>query len=172
MNLHEMEKVNNQIFLGLGTNLGNKLQNLAEALRRIKTEVGPIVKASSVYETAAWGMEDQPPFFNQVILVDSTHSPTATLELLLKIELDMGRQRVKKWGRRLIDIDLLFYNDWIIQTSKLILPHPFLQDRNFVLTPMVEIAPDYWHPVLKLPMHSLLAQSTDPLPVKRLNEVN
>lgn len=167
-----MQKQGNQIFLGLGSNLGNKTANLAEAIRLIQVDVGSLISASSVYETAPWGIEDQPRFLNQVIQIDSALPPLRLLDKLLDIEIRMGRQRLQKWGSRLIDIDILFYNHLVLQVPQLILPHPFLQDRNFVLAPLAEIAPDYIHPILERSIHDLLEHSADPLPVMRLITVN
>lgn len=167
-----MQKQGNRVFLGLGTNLGNKSANLLKAICLIETEAGRLVSASSVYETAPWGIEDQPRFLNQVILIESTLAPVPLLEQLLEIEQQMGRERIQKWGSRLIDIDILFYNDMIFQSSQLTLPHPFIQDRNFVLAPLAEIAADYIHPVFKLTAYELLEQSPDPLLVMPLSPVN
>lgn len=167
-----MQKQGNRVFLGLGTNLGNKSANLSEAIRLIEIEAGRLIIASSVYETAPWGIEDQPRFLNQVILIESTLAPVLLLEKLLDIEQQMGRKRIQKWGSRLIDIDILFYNDVIFQSVSLTLPHPFIQDRNFVLAPLAEIAAEHIHPVLQLTAHELLEQSPDPLPVMPLSPVN
>jgi 2-amino-4-hydroxy-6-hydroxymethyldihydropteridine diphosphokinase len=167
-----MQKQGNRVFLGLGTNLGNKSANLSEAIRLIEMEAGNLLVASAVYETAPWGIKDQPRFLNQVILIESPLAPVPLLEQLLAIEQQMGRQRIQKWGSRLIDIDILFYNDVIFQSASLTLPHPFIQDRNFVLAPLAEIAADHIHPVFQLTAHELLEQSPDLLPVMPLSPVN
>lgn len=167
-----MQQKENQIFLGLGTNLGNKEVNLGEAIRLIEIEAGRLLVASSVYETAPWGIKDQPRFLNQVILIESALAPVALLDKLLAVERKMGRERIRKWGSRLIDIDILFYNDLVLKTPKLVLPHPFLQDRNFVLSPLAEIAPDYIHPVLGHSIRFLLEHSSDSLQVMPLSSVN
>jgi 2-amino-4-hydroxy-6-hydroxymethyldihydropteridine diphosphokinase len=154
------------IFLGLGTNLGDKSNNLSRAIDLINSQVGPLVQQSSVYQSEPWGLEDQAMFLNQVIEVDSTLSPLEILKNILAIEQQMGRQRLQKWGTRLIDIDLLFYGNQQVESVDLVVPHPFLQDRNFVLIPMVEIASDFVHPILQKSMTQLLELSNDPLIVR------
>lgn len=123
-----------------------------------------------VYETQAWGMTDQPDFLNQVLEVATTLSPEELLEQIKQIEQQMGRERRVKWGERLIDIDILFYEQAVIYTEKLKIPHPFLHERNFVLIPLQEIAPDFQHPVLQHSISQLLKSSKDLLYVKILTE--
>lgn len=139
----------NIIFLGLGSNLGNRAENLLTAQRLIEEQVGKIRSKSSIYETAAWGITEQDAFLNQVIEVETSFSPSAVLHLVLKIEKDMGRIRAIKWGERSIDIDVLYYNDEVISTENLAIPHPFIQERKFVLVPLCEISQDFIHPKLK-----------------------
>jgi 2-amino-4-hydroxy-6-hydroxymethyldihydropteridine diphosphokinase len=122
-----------------------------------------IIQESALYQTEAWGVEEQPFFYNQVLEVATSLSPLALLEVVLEIEAEMGRKRIQKWGTRLIDIDLLFYGQQIINSEKLILPHPFISERNFVLAPMAEIAPEFVHPVLGKNISMLLKESKDPL---------
>ena len=154
------------VYLGLGTNLGDRLANLEQSICRIAAQVGPILSQSRVYQTKAWGVVDQPDFLNQVIKVRTQLSPEVTLTTILAIETAMGRIRTRKWYTRLIDIDLLFYNALIIETPTLVVPHPYIQDRNFVLAPLVELAPDFVHPVLQKTMGELWKGCVDDLGVK------
>lgn len=150
-----------QIFLGLGSNLGNREENLSTAQKLIEEKVGKIRSKSSIYETAAWGITEQNAFLNQVIEVESHFSPSTVLHLVLKIEKDMGRIREIKWGERSIDIDILYYNNEIISTENLAVPHPFIQERKFVLVPLCEIAPAFIHPKLKQSNLELLEKCQD-----------
>lgn len=152
------------IYLLLGSNMDNRLSNLEEA----KTQLGGVIASSSIYITAAWGNEKQPDFYNQVIKIDSKLSPQALLEDILKVEKNIGRVRLEKWGPRIIDIDILFYKADIINTSTLTIPHPEIQNRRFALTPLAELAPSLVHPVLKKTVVQLLEECKDPLPVTRL----
>jgi len=160
----------NNVYLLLGSNLGNRQENLEKALQQISRQAGPIVTASSVYETAPWGNENQGSFYNQVIEVHTTLAPHALLVNLLVIESLLGRIRGKeKYGPRLIDIDVLFYNDLVINTPELTLPHPYLHTRRFVLVPLNEIKPDLVHPVFQKTLSQLLAECPDTLNVQRVN---
>jgi 2-amino-4-hydroxy-6-hydroxymethyldihydropteridine diphosphokinase len=156
----------NEVYISLGSNLGNRTENLRKALHAIELHVGTIIKRSSVYETKPWGKSDQPDFFNQVIRVQSDISPENCLVRLSIIEQQMGRKREEKWGARIIDLDLLYANDTIIQTEQLTLPHPGIAQRRFVLVPLVEIDPDFIHPLLKKNQRQLLSECPDLLEVK------
>lgn len=153
------------VFLGLGTNEGDRLENLERARRGI-ADLGTVLHISRVYETAAWGIEDQPAFLNQVLAIHTGLSAVQLLEEVLQIERRLGRERIRKWGRRRIDIDILFYGDRCLETPQLIIPHPFIAERNFVLVPMVDIAPEWVHPRMGKTMVQLLAESNDPLKVE------
>lgn len=161
----------NIAYILLGGNLGNKKKNLLTALSNIEEKIGKVIKQSSVYETEPWGNHDQPSFYNQVIAVETTLSPLDLIRELLNIELKMGRTRntQTKWEKRIIDIDILFYNEEVINTAMLIVPHPRLHERNFTLKPLLEIAPALFHPVLKKSIQELFNQSNDTLMVVKLN---
>lgn len=151
----------NKVFLGLGSNLGNRAENLLMAQKLIEEKVGKILSKSSIYETAAWGITEQNAFLNQVLEIETIFSPNAVLHLVLKIEKDMGRIREIKWGERSIDIDVLYYNNEIISTENLTVPHPFIQERKFVLVPLCEIAAAFIHPKLKKSNLELLKNCQD-----------
>lgn len=145
-----------ELYLGLGSNLGNKIENIQKACDYIAQEVDTIISFSSLYQTEAWGNVEQDDFINQVIRLYSDLEPTFLLKTLLNIEEKIGRIRDEKWGPRLIDIDLLYYGKFVIDRDDLIIPHPELTERKFVLTPLVEIAPDFQHPIFKLSNKELL----------------
>lgn len=163
-----MEK--QQVILHTGGNLGDRYHNLKLARQHIRRRIGPITRESSVYQTQAWGVTDQPDFLNQALIAETTLSPWQVLQQILLIEQRMGRKRTDKWTARLIDIDLLFYENEIINTPDLIVPHPYLHMRNFVLAPLAEIAPQQWHPVLHRTVAELYEQSTDTLKVRLLEK--
>jgi 2-amino-4-hydroxy-6-hydroxymethyldihydropteridine diphosphokinase len=159
----------NTAYLLLGGNLGDRQQNLQKAVILIEKHAGPTPKKSNVFITKAWGNELQPDFYNQAICIDTKLSAIDLLNTLLRIEEELGRKRTgDKWQARTMDIDILFYNDERIDTTKLKIPHPFIQDRKFVLVPMNEIASELVHPVLKKNIRELLAECTDTLEVKML----
>ena len=151
----------NGIFLLLGSNLGNRLVNLEFAKDHIAEDDIDIQLVSSIYSTKPWGVEDQPDFLNQVILIKTNHSPQALLAILLEIEQLAGRKRIEKWGPRQLDIDILFYNDEIVDTVELTIPHPELHLRRFTLVPLNEIASKLIHPVLKRNIAELLTDCPD-----------
>lgn len=148
----------NAVYLHTGTNLGEKAANLERANRLISQEIGQIAQASSVYQTAAWGNTAQPDFLNQALLVHTALGPFELLGKIHWIEQQMGRVRRIKWGERIIDIDILFFNDEVIAAENLQIPHPYLHLREFVLAPLREIAPDWIHPVFQ---KSILQLSAD-----------
>jgi len=148
------------VYLGLGSNLGNRKNNLEEAIRQIG-EFAAIKKASSIYETEPWGLKDQPKFLNQVIFVVSILGANELLSRLKKIEQQMGRKKSVRFGPRLIDLDILFYDDLIMKTDNLTIPHPYLAERAFVLVPLAEIAPKLVHPQ-RLKTIKALMKEVDP----------
>jgi 2-amino-4-hydroxy-6-hydroxymethyldihydropteridine diphosphokinase len=152
----------------LGTNKGDREANLSEAIEKIITHIGTIVKQSHIYETDAWGNEDQPGFLNMAIAVETDLLPENVMNTLLSIEKQMGRIRNKKWEQRVIDLDIIYYEDQVIRTDHLIIPHPEMQNRRFVLEPLNEILPDFIHPVLKENTNALLIRCIDQLKVTRL----
>jgi 2-amino-4-hydroxy-6-hydroxymethyldihydropteridine diphosphokinase len=147
----------------MGGNMGDRLANLENARAAIQEQVGNILSYSSIYETAAWGMEDQAAFLNQALMINTPFDASELLENLLKIEKAMGRIRNQPLGPRTIDLDIIFFNDQILDTENLTIPHPHMQKRNFVLTPLNEIAPDYIHPIFKKSINQLLIDCTDKL---------
>ena len=157
-----------RIFLLLGTNLGNRSGNLSLAMQKIKDVAGKIIAFSSLYSTAAWGNVTQPDFYNQVIEIETNLEPHRLLETLLEIEKDMGRIRTEKWGPRTIDIDILFYDQRVINSPTLVVPHPGIPDRKFTLVPLQELAPEFQHPVSKKTVRTLLGECQDQTRVEKI----
>ena len=158
----------NEVFFLLGSNLGDRNLFLQQAIARINDEIGPVIKASSIYETQSWGKTDLPDYLNQVVLVNTKLTAREALENILAIEHQIGRIREEKWGARIIDIDILFFNSEIIDELGLHVPHPELYKRRFTLEPMVELAPALIHPVLKKDILQLKNELNDSLIVKKL----
>lgn len=153
-------------YLLLGSNLGDRKLMLKNAAAVISQKIGVIESYSSIYETLAWGIEDQPAFLNQVIKVETSLHPQKLLTTINGIEKELGRVRHQKWGERLIDIDILYYNEDIIETENLVIPHPEIINRRFTLIPLAEIAPNYIHPIIKKNQSALLEICPDKLEVK------
>jgi len=158
----------NKVFLLLGSNLSEPAKQLELARTMLRSRVGKINSASSLYHTAAWGFTSQPDFLNQVLLIQTKLTASETLEQIMFIEKAQGRSRTKKNAPRIIDIDILFYNRDIVHENNLIIPHPAIAARRFVLVPLVEIDPQLIHPVLEKTVHQLLEECTDELEVKRI----
>ena len=155
-------------YLLLGSNLGNRLSYLEQAKQFIAEQCGTIIKTSSIYETAAWGITEQPSFYNLVLVLQTNIAPDLLMQKLLNIEEQLGRKRTIKYGPRIIDIDILLI-DSLIQTSPILtLPHPFLPERRFALLPLAEVAPLLLHPLANKTINQLLLDCTDTLEVKKV----
>jgi 2-amino-4-hydroxy-6-hydroxymethyldihydropteridine diphosphokinase len=155
----------NKVFLLIGGNMGDRLQNLHQAIALLSATVGPVIQQSAVYETAAWGKTDQAAFLNQALLLNTSLSARELITAVLLVEERMGRHRTELFGPRVIDIDIMFYNDEVINEPHLTIPHPQLQNRRFALVPLNEIAPNLMHPVLNKTLEELLVECQDELPV-------
>ena len=153
----------NRLFLITGGNIGDRKRNLETAASLIGKRVGKIIIRSKIYETEAWGITDQASFYNQVLAIESKLSSREVLNSILNIEEEMGRKRTVKNAARIIDIDILFFNDEIVNEKNLIIPHPEIGNRRFVLTPLNEIASQVLHPVFKKTMRELLLETKDQL---------
>lgn len=158
-----------QVYLLLGSNIENREQYLFKATHFLKG-IGEVIKRSSVYETAAWGKLDQSTFLNQAVLLKTKLAANELLDNILLIEVQMGRKRLEKYGPRTIDIDILFFDEEVIDTARLIVPHPAIEKRRFTLEPLVEIAPSIIHPKLKKTVQLLLKECTDTLEVQKFND--
>lgn len=155
------------VYLLLGSNLGNRQSFLQQAVAHIEAEAGHVVQLSNIYETQSWGKTDLPAYLNQVVLIETALPSQQLLNKLLQIELILGRTREEKWGSRTVDIDILFYGDEIINQPNLTIPHPELHNRRFTLEPLAEIAPNYVHPKLQCTVKTLLFGVKDDLRVKK-----
>ena len=159
----------NQAYLLLGGNIGDRLANLRLAGKLIQDNIGNIHKYSHIYQTAAWGKTDEPSFLNQVILVETPLEANEVMANILLIESQMGRIRSYKNASRIIDIDILFFNNDIVQITGLTIPHPEISNRRFVLVPLSDIAPKLIHPNLKVTVEKLLYNCKDQLEVGLFN---
>lgn len=157
-----------EVYLLLGSNLGNSKKYIADAIQLIIQQIGTTTGLSLLYQTASWGKTDQPDFINQVVRLKTKLDPQQLLANILVIEKELGRERTEKWGSRTIDIDVLFYGNQIIQDENLIIPHPFLHQRRFTLMPLVELNADLNHPVLNQTVQALLKNLDDNLSVIKI----
>lgn len=160
-----------KIVLGFGSNMGSRLNNIQSALKEISLTKGfNLIASSSVYETEPWGFKRQRKFLNFCSVFLCRLSPREVLKIIKSAEKRIGRIQRGKWQAREIDIDLLFYGNRIIKARNLIIPHPFLQERNFVLKPLVELMPGFIHPVFKKSIESIYNHSNDDCMVKEYNK--
>lgn len=163
----------NTVYLALGTNIGNRTANLELVHRLISQRIGIVLKESSTYQTAPWGVEEQQEdYYNQVFCVKTSLDPMEVWHQCQVIEKKMGRLKTKQWAPRIIDIDILFFNDLVLMEEELKIPHPRLHERNFVLKPMCEIANEWKHPILGQTIEELLGACADELPAVALNLVH
>jgi 2-amino-4-hydroxy-6-hydroxymethyldihydropteridine diphosphokinase len=152
-------------YILLGSNRGRRKDYLKKAKRLVAANSGAILKESSIYETAAWGKTDQKAFLNQVIVITTDLAAEKLMQSLLDIEQQLGRIRTEKFGPRTIDLDILFFDELVMKSKLVTLPHPAIQDRRFVLVPLAELSPRKVHPVYKQTISSLLKKCTDTLAV-------
>lgn len=155
-----------EAFLLIGGNLGDRYQNILEAGKKIEILCGKILKSSKLYETAAWGNIPQPDFLNQALQIQTYLSANQLMDALLVIEKEMGRIRNEKFDARIIDLDILFFDNAIIENQNVIIPHPRIAERRFVLIPLAEIASDLIHPVSQKKINRILSECPDKLTVK------
>lgn len=156
------KKRDNLAYIGIGSNLGDKARNCREAIERIGAAgENKLVGRSSLYRTEPWGNEEQDWFVNAVIAIRTSFDPDGLLQHLKNVEEQLKKKKEERWGPRNIDLDILFFNDEILKTPGLTVPHPFLHLRRFVLVPLQEICPDFIHPQLKLSVGELLERTND-----------
>lgn len=160
-----------QVFLSIGGNLGNRRANFDKVYTHIQNELGCIVLRSSVYETPAWGFESEDPFWNQVLCIETNLNPSEILENIKKIDTAFGRKRIREgYSSREMDIDILYFDNQIINAKNLTIPHPLMHKRRFVQVPLAEIAPDLVHPVLKLSSLEMLNVCEDKSEIKKVEK--
>ncbi len=145
------------VFIALGSNLGDRLANLQAAIAALNPDIRP-VRCSSIYETPPWGYLQQPKFFNQVISAETELQPAGVLDRLKSIEEQLGRRETFRYGPRVIDLDILFFDDLVIESPPLVIPHPRLHERAFVLMPLAELAADLRHPIFDCTVGDMLSQ--------------
>lgn len=159
----------NRLVFSLGSNVGNRSDFLNQGICKLDKIFNEnlFFLQSKVFETEPWGMENQPGFLNQIIIVESGNwAPREVLEKCLEIEKELGRVRMEKWGPRTLDIDILFFDNKIVNELDLVIPHPEIQNRRFILAPLASIDPQFIHPILNKSILQLLEECTDPLSVK------
>lgn len=147
-----------KVFIGIGSNLGNREKHCSDAIHLLETSGISVLKRSVMIETKPWGVTDQPEFINMAIEIETDLRPDELLALLKKTERAVGRTDTVRWGARVIDLDILLYNDSVLKTPQLEIPHPRISEREFVLRPLAEIAPDTIHPVIGKSIRKLLEE--------------
>ncbi|WP_158859140.1 2-amino-4-hydroxy-6-hydroxymethyldihydropteridine diphosphokinase [Lunatibacter salilacus] len=160
---------NHQVVLLIGGNMGNRLNYLTQAVMQLE-EHFKLIKKSGIYETEAWGGNSFGNYLNQALLMQTEANAVQVLELIQEIEHNLDRKREKRWGNRTMDIDILYFDNVVMDTTYLNIPHPYLQERKFVLVPLVEIIPEYVHPIYKVSQLELLARVKDASVVKKWPE--
>lgn len=146
------------VHIGIGSNLGDRKENCLNALNFLSARGVVIKRKSSLYETEPWGIKDQPKFLNMAIEGETVLEPLQLMRTLKSIEAEMGRKEAHRWGPRVIDLDILLYEDMVTECPELTIPHPLMHEREFVLRPLAEIAPEKVHPVLRKTVRELLAE--------------
>jgi 2-amino-4-hydroxy-6-hydroxymethyldihydropteridine diphosphokinase len=158
-----------QVFLGIGGNVGNKHENFDKVYTFIQNELGGITKRSSVYETPPWGFQSEDIFWNQVLMIETEFSPVELLRKITEIEIRFGRERENgHYKSRAMDIDILYFDELLIETETLTIPHPHIPRRLFVLVPLAEIATGFVHPLLKTTSLQMLENCTDSSVIKKV----
>lgn len=158
-----------EVYLLLGSNVGDRQRFLNEATRLLQERVGPVLKPSSIYETEPWGFKSKGLFLNQVLKIETSLDSCELLKVIKAIETKLGRiRKTQRYSPRCIDIDILFYKNEVYFSDDLVIPHPGLHDRMFTLVPLNEIAPDYLHPILKKTIRELINDCDDKLAVRKV----
>ncbi len=154
------------LYLLLGSNIGNRQEYLENALTLLTNKIGNIIATSSIYQTSAWGNQEQDDFLNMAIGIDTTKDAFEILYAIHEIEQQLGRKRTEFWGARTIDIDIIFYGQQIISTQTLTIPHRRIMERRFVLVPLTEIAAEFMHPIWEMSIKNILEICEDKLIVE------